>query len=210
MPTQARPLPTSTEGGAAAAHQAGILSADAGELAQMAAAGDEHAWAGLVNRFTPMLWAIARSYRLPTPDAADVVQVAWLRLLQHLPRVRQPHLVGAWLATTVRRECLTTIRRRDRERPCDLDETRLPADNCGGDVDEGVLRAERDALLHRAVRQLPPRQQLLLRLLTAEPPPSYREISAATGIPIGSIGPTRARALQRLRGLLAHEGMLSG
>jgi RNA polymerase sigma factor (sigma-70 family) len=187
------------------------VPADIGELVRLAGAGNERAWAVLVDRFSPMLWAISRSYRLPAPDAADVVQVAWLRLLQHLPRLRQPQFVAAWLATTARRECLSAIHRHDRERPHDLGDETFPAHEPGrGEVDEGLLRAERNHIVHRTVKQLPPRQQLLVRLLSADPPATYREISAATGIPIGSIGPTRARALHRLRTLLEREGAIAG
>jgi RNA polymerase sigma factor (sigma-70 family) len=184
---------------------------DVGELVELAAAGNERAWEALVDRYTPMLWAIARGYRLPSPDAADVIQVAWLRLVQQLPRLRQPQFVAAWLATTVRRECLSTLRRRDREQPHALDDQTVPTqeDLAGGRVDEGLLAAEQAQIVRRAVMQLAPRQQLVLRLLSADPLPSYTEISAATGIPIGSIGPTRVRALHRLRTLLEHEGLIT-
>jgi len=199
---QSTSTPTAAEAG---------IPADLGELVRLAAAGNERAWVVLVDRYSPMLWAISRSYRLTAADAADVVQVVWLRLLQHLPRLRQPHSVAAWLATTARRESLRAIRHRNRELPHDLDDDTFPSHEPGcGEVDEGLLRAERDHVVRRAVRQLPPTQQLLLRLLSAEPPVIYREISAATGIPIGSIGPTRGRALRRLRTLLEQESAFAG
>ena len=88
-------------------------------LVKHAAAGDQAAWDALVARDTNLLWSVARGYRLERSDAADVVQVAWLRLVEHLPRVRDPERVGAWLATTVRRECLQVIARRRRGTPVD-------------------------------------------------------------------------------------------
>jgi RNA polymerase sigma factor (sigma-70 family) len=192
-------------------------SSDVGELVSLAAAGDDRAWSALVDRFTPLLWGIARSYRLSSADAADVVQMTWLRLMQHLPDLRQRHLVGGWLATTARRESLAIIRRVRREEPQELDDDRLtpsaPSASSvtdAADADAPILRGERDRIIRHAVLQLPPRQQLLLRLLSADPPPNYREISKATGIPIGSIGPTRARALARLRTLLAAQGFHAG
>jgi RNA polymerase sigma factor (sigma-70 family) len=183
---------------------------DVGELATLAAAGDERAWRVLVDRFTPMLWSIARGYRLSPADAADVMQVTWLRLTQHLPTLRQPEHVAGWLATTARRESLAVIRRARREEPTPMAEHHVPClTTHPGDADDGILRRERDEIVRRAVLRLPPRQQMLLRLLAADPPPNYRDISDATGIPIGSIGPTRARALRRLRQLLAAEGLRS-
>jgi RNA polymerase sigma factor (sigma-70 family) len=184
-----------------------VPTPDVAELVLRARAGDEYAWTALVDRFTPMLWSIARSYRISSADAADVVQVTWLRLMQHLPTLRQPHFVAAWLATTARRETLAVIRRSKREEPQELDGDRFPHTAVTGvDADARILRRERDRIVRHAVEQLPARQQLLLRLLAADPPPNYRDISRATGIPIGSIGPTRARALQRLRTLLAAQG----
>jgi RNA polymerase sigma factor (sigma-70 family) len=83
-------------------------------------------------------------------------------------------------------------------------------EDSGEDADEGILRRERDRIVHQAMLKLPPRQQTLLRLLSADPPPNYRDISQATGIPVGSIGPTRARALRRLRTLLEQQGLRAG
>lgn len=75
------------------------------------AAGDPAAWQLLATRFTPLLWAVARSHRLGQSDAADVVQSTWLRLVENLGRIREPDRLGAWLATTCRRECLAVLRR---------------------------------------------------------------------------------------------------
>jgi RNA polymerase sigma factor (sigma-70 family) len=86
-------------------------------LVRAAAAGDEAAWGALVERFTPLLWATTRSYRLDRARAADVVQTCWLRLVENLDRVQEPERVGAWLATTARRECLRALRLEGRELP---------------------------------------------------------------------------------------------
>jgi RNA polymerase sigma factor (sigma-70 family) len=159
--------------------------------------GDQAAWRRLVERHTGLLWAIARAHRLDSTDAADVVQTSWLRLVEHLPQIKNADSVGAWLATTARRECLRTLRRTARCQPSDAMDERFAADLA--DVDARVLRDERDADIRRAFAQLPAADQALLRLLTVDPVPSYREIGAALGMPIGSIGPTRGRALERLR-----------
>ena len=179
-------------------------------LVDDAARGDQAAWNELVARYSGLLWAIARAHRLTGGDAADVVQTTWLRLIEHLPAIRNPEGVGAWLATTARRECLRTLRHSVRCRPlADMDAVLAP------DLqrpDERLLLQERDAGVRRAFERLPASDQALLRLLTADPAPSYQEISAALEMPIGSIGPTRGRALERLRrelhaaGAVAHDG----
>ena len=170
------------------------------ELVTAAAGGDRHAWDQLTDRFTRLLWAIARGHRLSEADAADVVQTTWLRLVENLSRLREPERVGAWLATTARRECLLAQRRSGRqvlvgddltlERPATYDssapELRL----------EAVERAE---ALREALDRLSERCQVLLRVLAADPAPTYDAVGAALDMPIGSIGPTRARCLERLR-----------
>jgi RNA polymerase sigma factor (sigma-70 family) len=178
------------------------------DAVRAAAAGDSNAWMTLVELLTPSLWAIARAHRLHSSDAADVVQVAWLRLVEHIGHIREPEHVGAWLATTVRRESWRLLRRKGAEHATSAEDLEglSPPDVSPG-PDFGLLRAESHARLQQAVRQLPPRQQLLIRLLAAPSPPSYEEISAATGIPVGSIGPTRGRALKRLRALLAADDL---
>ena len=173
----------------------------AGTLVQAAADGCRDAWQGLIEEFEGMLWAIARGFRLNEADAADVAQTSWLRLSENLARLKEPSRVGAWLATTARRECLRTLRASDRELPSE--EPPEPDDDFAPEVGAHLLEAERDAVLWSAFERLPARHQALLRMLVAEPQPSYEEIGAALGMPIGSIGPTRGRALSRLRRQLA-------
>ena len=165
-------------------------------LVRRATAGDRGALDALVAEFEGLLWAIARGHRLSHADAADVAQTAWLRLLQNLHRLEDPSRVGAWLATTARRECLRKLRASAREIPDD--EPPEPVSE-SADIDQPLLEAERDATLWAAFGRLPTRDQALLRMLVVDPQPSYEEIGAALDMPIGSIGPTRARALERLR-----------
>lgn len=167
------------------------------DLVSRAGEGDQCAWNELVERYNGLLWAVTRAHRLSTVDAADVVQTSWLRLVEHLPQLRNPDGVGAWLATTARRECLRVLRSAARCLPSDDIELLVPA--ACHEIDDGLLTAERNDGLWAAFQRLPHRDQALLRLLSAEPAPSYAEISAALSMPIGSIGPTRARALDRLR-----------
>jgi RNA polymerase sigma factor (sigma-70 family) len=167
-------------------------------VVRRAAEGEEQAWAALVERFASLVWAVARGHGLGQADAADVSQTTWLRLAEQLNAIRDPERLGAWLATTARRESLRTLRRQERQ---------IPVEECGdwicGDgafemVDDLVTR-ERDDALWSAFEALPPNCKALLRALLADPPPSYAELSDVFEMPIGSIGPTRARCLDRLR-----------
>jgi RNA polymerase sigma factor (sigma-70 family) len=162
-----------------------------------ARSGDTRAWAALLERFTSRVRHVARRHRLRAEDVDDVVQTTWLRLLEHLDGVREPAALGAWLETTARRECLRTLRSGEREAPTDVE---LFADIAAPPMEASALEAaeRREALAH-AVKRLPRRQRALLRLLLDDPAPSYFEIASTLDMPIGSIGPTRARCLARLR-----------
>ena len=179
---------------------------DLAELVRRAARGDRGSWEILMDEFSGMVWAVARAHRLHDADAADVAQSTWLRLLEHLGRLHDPARVGAWLATTARPECLRTLRDAGRMVPFGED---APEVACSEPPPgEALLEQERDDALWRSFARLRANDQALLRLLVADPRPSYAEIAAALDIPIGSIGPTRQRALERLRRELAAQGTL--
>jgi RNA polymerase sigma factor (sigma-70 family) len=172
---------------------------DITRIVSAAAAGDQQSWDLIVTRYSGLLWGVTRAHRLGTADAADVVQTTWLRLVEHLPQIRNPEGIGSWLATTARRECLGLLRSGARCQPSEEMELLVDAGAEHAELDSALLTAERDAELWAAFNRLPTRDQALLRLLAVDSPPSYEEISAALGMPIGSIGPTRARSLERLR-----------
>ena len=172
---------------------------DITRIVSAAANGDQGAWDQIVERYSGLLWAVVRAHRLSAADGADVVQTTWLRLIEHLPQIRNREGIGSWLATTARRECLRLLRSGGRCQPSDEMELLVDARADHAEIDSGLLTAERDAELWAAFSRLPARDQALLRLLAVDSPPSYQEISAALGMPIGSIGPTRARSLERLR-----------
>lgn len=177
-----------------------------GTLLAAAAAGSAQAWEALVDRYTGLLWAVAHSFRLGEASSADVVQTAWLRLAENLDRIRDPDRVGAWLATTTRREALRMLGHRAKESPSELLGDLERASETAGPESAAVDR-DRDARVRTAFARLPERDQRLLRLLMAGPPPSYLDVAAAMGMPVGSIGPTRARCLARLRRELAAVGL---
>jgi len=168
------------------------------ELVTSAARGDQDAWTELVDRFSPLLVGVIRQYRLSPSQVDDVAQTVWLRLVEHLGDLRQPAALPGWIVTTARRESLRTAASERRLSPFSpLGLEQVTADVTEPDVD--LLRAERHEALLTALAELPPRQRNLLILLANDPPLSYAEISERSGIPVGSIGPTRSRALERLR-----------
>jgi RNA polymerase sigma factor (sigma-70 family) len=175
------------------------------DLVQAAAEGDQVAWDGLVQRFNGLVWSVARAHRLSPVDASDVVQTTWLRLVENLGRLQEPERVGAWLATTARRECLRTLRLSARVVPTETE--MLPDPGTDAPLGAALLVDERDRALWAAFGGLSERCQALLRLLVADPPPSYEDVGAALDMPIGSIGPTRQRCLERLRGLAETAGV---
>jgi RNA polymerase sigma factor (sigma-70 family) len=163
------------------------------ELITRAAAGAEDAWHELVRRHAPVVWAVARTHRLDGADAADVSQNTWMALAEHLPRIRKPERVPAWLATTARRECLRVLTRGRREQP--REDLEVP----GTDPEPRILLTVRDRLLWQAFSSLPVRCREMLGLLAHAPALSYVQLSRALGLRMTSIGRTRARCLDQLR-----------
>lgn len=176
---------------------------DAGLLVRKAAAGDKSAWERLVDQYSRLIWAMTRDFRLPEADAADVVQATWLRLLEHIDRIEYPERVGSWLATTARHECLRHLAASKRVMLVDDHDAAFRSTAVHQqDIDERLLAEERAEAVRDAMSTLPSRSQRLLELLMADPPVSYLEISDQLGVPVGSIGPTRGRCLERLRLML--------
>ena len=171
-----------------------------GDLVERARSGDRQAWDALVERYAPLIWSICRRHRLGRADANDVGQSVWLRLLNQLDRIREPAALPGWLSTTTRRECLRVLSAAQGPHATiyALNVESLP-DQRAGTADQELLAAERHAALRAAFTQLPPNGQQLLALLTADPPTPYADISAQLGIPVGSIGPTRSRYLDKIR-----------
>ena len=169
------------------------------DLVTRARNGDTRAWDDLVERYAPLVWSICRKYQLGPADADDVAQSVWLHLVDHLDRIRDPAALPGWLATTARRECLRVLgAARRTSAGCVINFETIP-DQQIGTADPELLAAERHAALREAFQDLPPAGQRLILLLIEDPPVPYAEISARLGIPIGSIGPTRRRGLDKLR-----------
>jgi RNA polymerase sigma factor (sigma-70 family) len=169
-------------------------------LVGLARMGDQSAWDALVERYLPLVSSVIGRHRLVGADADDVNQTVWLRLVEHLGDIREPEALPGWIATTTRNECLRVLRRMQRAIPVDPQgPSALDRPVVVRDVEDVLVEELRLQALRQAVEELPPARRDLLLLLLVDPPLPYSEISARLGMPVGSIGPTRARVLDQLR-----------
>jgi RNA polymerase sigma factor (sigma-70 family) len=187
--------------------QRSMQEASVATLVQLAGEGCSKAWQELVSRFGGMIAATGRRYRLSAADVAELQQTTWLRLVENLHKIEQPERVGGWLATTARRESLQLLRRASKYRSgadqmlANLPDKRLP------EPDAKPIAEERATVVRAAWQRLSPRCQELLSLLMMDDPLSYKDLSELLQVPIGSLGPTRGRCLERLRLLVEEEGI---
>jgi RNA polymerase sigma factor (sigma-70 family) len=169
-------------------------------LVERAREGDGGAWDELVQRYAPLVWGVCRRYRLSDADARDVGQNVWLRLVEHISTLREPAALPGWLATTTRRECVRVCRAAsEREQREDRADLAVLADPDSTRVDQWLIAEEQATALRIGFSQLPSHCRQLLSLLLQDPPVPYSEISTILGMPVGGIGPNRARCLDRLR-----------
>jgi RNA polymerase sigma factor (sigma-70 family) len=173
----------------------------AAELLLWAGQGNPEAWQEILRRYRGLVFAKVRTFRLQEADALDAVQMTWLRLAENIHRIQYPEHLGGWLATTVARECLRILHQTKRTPTLTDAMLDTTADTTAG-PEECLINAETAQTLHVLIAELPPRRRKLLRALFTDHPQSYAELSRATGIPVGSIGPTRNRALHQLRKML--------
>ena len=163
-----------------------------------AVSGDAVAFRAVVDRHMGLVWSIIRTYRLSRSDAEDAAQGVWLAVVQHLGQLRDADRLPAWIATTTRRECLAVIRRSARtplNSSAVLDRIAAP----DAAPDRQLLADERSRALTEAVADLDQRCRELLALLGADPPWAYQEVAEVLDMPVGAIGPTRTRCLEKLR-----------
>ncbi|HZA17744.1 MAG TPA: sigma-70 family RNA polymerase sigma factor [Pseudonocardiaceae bacterium] len=188
------------------------------ELVVAARSGCATSWREIVNRFDNCLWRSARARGLDGPTADDVVQQTWLAAVTNIETLRSAQALGGWLRSILHRECLKAFSLRQRETPR-IDDAELIGNTQGRTVvmrteprspEEETLQREQRMLVQTAQRRLSRRDQDLLTLLVVEPPLPYTEISRRLGMPIGSIGPTRARCFARLRRELAALDAIGG
>jgi RNA polymerase sigma factor (sigma-70 family) len=175
---------------------------DIAQVVLCATDGEVWAWERLIDQYGRLIWATTHDFKLAESDAADVVQATWLRLIENIHRLEYPERVGSWLAATARHECMRSLTARKKivlapdDAPLDSAALHEP------EIDERLLAEERAQTVREALSRLPWRWQRLLELLMADPPASYADISDQLGLPVGSIGPTRRRSLEKLRVML--------
>jgi RNA polymerase sigma factor (sigma-70 family) len=179
---------------------ASLARATHGELLARAAEGDQEAWDALVDRFSQMVWSIARGFRLDDATAKDVTQTVWLRLVENLDRITDPERLPGWLATTCRREALRVKGVRERMIPTEFE---YDIADEKPSLEAMLVEDEQARAVLVAFEGLNEDCRQLLSLLCADPPLSYEEIAEIVGRPIGSLGPTRSRCLERLKAAMS-------
>ncbi len=165
--------------------------------------GDARAWEALVRRHERLVYSIGRSYRLADEDMADVFQDVFTALLKGLPRLRDGRALVRWLSSTSERIARTTAlkRRREAAREDHEDDTFANLEDQGEAVGADLEKVERQHQVRMAMGAVSERcKRLLEALYYEEPTPSYTELSQRLGVPVGSLGPTRARCMERLKG----------
>jgi RNA polymerase sigma factor (sigma-70 family) len=174
------------------------------ELVELARAGDQLAWREIMSRYGGLVRAVVGSFRLQDADAADTVQNIWMRAVERLDTVREPERLGGWLRTTARRECLTHATATVRTQP-DSDVADALVDSTPG-PEALVLQAEARRAVRAAVEHLEGRRRRLIDALFYDETDHYADIAERIEMPVGSIGPTRARTLRDLRERLVEAG----
>jgi RNA polymerase sigma factor (sigma-70 family) len=168
--------------------------------------GEEAAWEQLVSRYERLVYTIPIRYGLTPSEVDDVFQSVWMALIKHIETLRRPDRIGAWLVTTARRECWERRRGADFKRTVSSSLETLLVDRDGGELtpEEVVAVFRQHEALREAIECLDERcRKLLWHLYYDSTIPSYAEIAEKMDMPIGSIGPLRARCLKKLRKILS-------
>jgi RNA polymerase sigma factor (sigma-70 family) len=179
------------------------------EMVAAAVAGERDAWHSIVDRFDPLVLSIIRRYRLSQADGEDVRQTVWLRLVENLKKLRDPRALPGWIGTTTKNEAVRILAERHRLQPVDPEvQAELTATD-QTDLDEGVILLERRRAVRESLIELSAERRKLMLLLFADSRVSYQRVGRQLGIPVGSIGPTRARCLNQLKGAPAIRALAS-
>ncbi|HEY0903969.1 MAG TPA: sigma-70 family RNA polymerase sigma factor [Marmoricola sp.] len=169
--------------------------------------GDDEGLTELVGLISPVLWQVVRATGLDREQAEDVVQTTWIALVDHADSITSPQGIAAWLCTAARREAWRAGKQAGRERP--VEDVVLARELAPGESPERqVVLDDEAALLRDCLGRLPERCRELLRIVAAGPRPNYNDIARTLGMPVGSIGPTRGRCLDKLRNELTQAGGL--
>jgi RNA polymerase sigma factor (sigma-70 family) len=172
------------------------------ELVGMCLNGDARAWEALIMRYRRFIYSIPVKFGFRTPDAADVFQTVCLKLIEHLHEVKDENKLSAWLATITTRQCLSVMSGRHRESATADEEFEDPADPAKN-LEEIRILTEQQQAIRDCVEELPARCRSLIEMLYFDVRSlSYQEISQELGMPVPSIGPNRARCLEKLKKIL--------
>ena len=162
----------------------------------------------LVRLLSPVLWQVVRATGLDRDRAEDVVQTTWIALVDHADSITSPQGISAWLCTSARREAWRAGRLANRERPVE-DELLAHGLPDQDSPERQVILEDEAELVRQCLGRLPERCQKLLRIVAAGPRPNYTDVAKTLEMPIGSIGPTRGRCLDKLRQELILAGGIS-
>ena len=166
--------------------------------------GDADAWGTLVERLQALVYSVPRRYRLGEDDAADVFAVTFAALHRNLDRIESGRALPRWLATTAARESLRLRRLAERTTSeVALDEIVAGED---ADAEREAVRADDAHRVRTAMARMASRCRDLLSALYSDDDAAYVDVAARLGIPVGAIGPTRARCLEKLRKSMEAEG----
>ncbi|MGH3600068.1 MAG: RNA polymerase sigma factor [Pseudonocardiaceae bacterium] len=182
-----------------------ISTDDAGSVANLLRRigdGDPAAWDEIIRRYGRLVSATVRSFRLQEADAFDAIQMTWMRLVENAHQVRTPERLGGWLATTARRECLRILHQ-TKHGPNLVDMATEVIADPSASPERRAVDADTSCVLWKLVDELSPRRRTVLRTLFTDDTCSYDQVARIVGIPLGAIGPTRARALGQLRKMLS-------
>jgi RNA polymerase sigma factor (sigma-70 family) len=169
--------------------------------------GDSGGLDDLVRLLSPVLWQVVRATGLDRERAEDVVQTTWIALVDHADSITSPQGIAAWLCTSARREAWRAGRQATRERPVE-DQVLAHGLPDQESPEHQVILDDEAELVRQCLGRLPERCQKLLRIVAAGPRPNYTEVAQTLGMPVGSIGPTRGRCLDKLRHELTESGGL--
>ena len=176
------------------------------ELVALCLKGDAQAWEALIMRYRRLIYSVPVRFGFTTADAADVFQAVCVKLLEHLHEVKDESKVSSWLITTTTRQCLhvRSLKQREGNTDEDFEEPPDPGDN----IEEIRIMTEQQQTVRQAVDQLSERCRTLIEMLYFDQRSlSYDEIGQLMGMPVSSIGPTRARCLDKLRTILRRHGI---
>jgi RNA polymerase sigma factor (sigma-70 family) len=170
--------------------------------------GDQGGMDDLVLLLSPVLWQVVRACGLDRETAEDVVQTTWLALVRSADGIAEARAVSGWLCTTARREAWRVAKQGTRQTPeaDDILDRHLPDEPA---PEQQVVLDDENARLWDCLKQLPERCQRLLRIVATTPRPDYTVLANDLDMPVGSIGPTRGRCLEKLRVQLVRTGGLA-